>query len=103
MFCVWACSGSRMSGTAALAALSQNSSEASKPAVATAHTALASSWALKSPSGKRRMHSSDQASNIVREASAQATSSGSLVLGTPAAPVPSLFAKAQATCVDADE
>jgi hypothetical protein len=49
------------------------------------------------------MHSSDQASNIVREASAQATSSGSLALGTPAAPVPSLFAKAQATCVDADE
>ena len=49
------------------------------------------------------MHSSLQASNILREASAQAISSGSFVLGTPAAPVPSLFAKAQATCVDADE
>ena len=46
---------------------------------------------------------SDQASNILREASAQAISSGSFVMGTPAAPVPSLFAKAQATCVDADE
>ena len=92
-----------MSGTAALAALSQNSSEASNPAVATAQTALASSCALKSPSGKRRMHSSDQASNILREASAQATSSAASVWGTPAAPVPKRFAKAQATCVDADE
>ena len=61
-----------MSGTAALAALSQNSSGVQRRRRAAAQTAFAS-LRLKSPSGKRRMHSSDQASNILREASAQAT------------------------------